>query len=126
MQDARQADLMEHHHMTKQYFSDLNISELADTFCLYDEDRNDVYAIGGVDKCTVWMMCTHKVEQHPIPFLRFCKDYLRHWQKTYNYLSNYVWLGNELHVKWLKFMGAKFDKTIEVNGHKFQYFYFIN
>ena len=123
--DARELDLLECYHATHEDFAETLIRDLANTCCLYDEDTNDVFCIWGVEnEDTIWMLCTKKVEEHPIAFLRYCKEYLKGLLETYDKLDNYVWLGNPLHVKWLKWMGASFGETITLNGEPFQYFEF--
>ena len=46
--------------------------------------------------------------------------------KKEGYLKNYVWLGNDLHIKWLKWMGAEFEEPIYYgyDGQPFKEFYF--
>lgn len=123
--NARELDLQEVYHATLKDFAETPIEELKDTMCLYDEDTNEVYAIWGVSGDTaIWMLCTYRVEEHPIAFLRFCKEYLKGLLDTNPYLFNYVWLGNDLHVKWLKWMGATFCDVVVINHEPFQYFYF--
>ena len=129
--DARELDLLECYHATHEDFAETLIKDMADACCLYDEDTNDVFAIWGVSEGeAIWMLCTNKVEEHPIAFLRYCREYLKDLLDIYKYLEiydkldNYVWLGNPLHVKWLKWMGATFGKTITLNGEPFQYFEF--
>lgn len=112
-------------------FVDNTFKSLSNCMTLHDEDGR-VFAIGGVEPditCgriygLVWMLCTTRVEEHPIAFLRYMKRVLVFTFKTspYTRLSNQVWLGNTLHVKWLKYMGAHMlDKT--ANG-QLQYFEF--
>ena len=129
MWGARRKDLEEFWIPQHQSIHDLNIEELARTLCLYDEDTNEVYCIWGIEDDgvldrVIWMLCTKKVEEHPIAFLRYCKTYLKDLLDTKPLMWNYVWLGNELHVKWLKWMGATFGETTTINGEPFQYFYF--
>lgn len=50
---------------------------------------------------------TERVEQHKITFLRFTKRLLEDYLKRYAVLGNRAWLGNQLHIDWLTWMGAK-------------------
>ena len=126
---ARPDDLLECYHVTQESFEDTLINDLSNTYCLYDADGMDVYAIWGVDKeeieSVIWMLCTKRVEENPVTFLRYCRNYIKRLLDQYPLMHNYVWLGNDLHVKWLKWMGAKFGETIIINGEPFQYFYFM-
>lgn len=119
-QHARQRDLLEWQLGTTENFSDTLMSDLANTDCLIDKDTNKVFAIGGIDGDVIWALCTYRVEEHPISFLRACGRIKKEWVKWQ--VHNYVWLGNALHVKWLKFIGAIFGKTIQINNEKFQHF----
>lgn len=128
--NARSEDLKEFWIPTHEKFVDSYIEDFSKTLCLYDEETNDVYCMWGVEDIgeiddIIWMLCTNIVEQHPVAFLRFCKEYLKGLLEDHKILVNYVWLGNDLHVKWLKWMGAKFGETIIINGEPFQYFYFM-
>ena len=98
---------------------------------LIDTDTNRIYGMGGV--CTevvgtfpvVWLLCTDEVEKHPTAFLRFAKSYNDKWTQKYKVTTNWVWLGNDLHVKWLKWMGAIFlGSPFLINGGTFQRFEF--
>lgn len=122
-QTARPLDLKEWELGLAYPFSKCEITALEGTDCMCDTDTGEVYAIGGVDGDTVWVLCTSAVERHPIPFLRFCKTYGKQvWLPSTKVLYNYVWNGNPLHVKWLKWMGATFKETITFNNETFTCF----
>ena len=98
---------------------------------LIDAKTNEIYGMGGVSAPAVgtfpivWLLCTKEVEKHPVAFLRFAKAYNDKWTEKYKVTTNWVWLGNDLHVKWLKWMGAIFLGTpFIINGEKFQRFEF--
>lgn len=85
------------------------------------DNHGDLYAIGGVNSNgLVWMLCTKSVERNKIRFLRYTKELLEDTIKTIPRLYNCVWLKNDLHVKWLKWLGATFG----VSQGGFQYFEF--
>ena len=71
-------------------FKDLPISSLLKSgcLCLVDNETNEVYALGGCEDNIVWMLCTTRVENNKIKFL-----------------------------KWLEWMGAKFIKETETETH---------
>lgn len=108
---------------------ELPIDDFIDADVLYDDKTGEVYAVGGINygyvKPVVWMLCTTRVEEHPIKFCRYIKKYLHVYLLPHtSYLWNFVWLGNELHVNWLKWMGARFFEAQLVNGEEFQRFEF--
>lgn len=127
MKHARSLDLAEVKYATGLSFEEHSLRDLAGTLALVDKtDR--VYAIGGYDKNhVVWMLCTTRVEENKIKFLRFIKKYYQDVIDKEGWLYNYVWLGNELHVKWLEYMGAEFfsGETHVWNGQLFILFNFI-
>lgn len=98
---------------------------------LIDAETNKIYGMGGVSGATVntfpivWLLCTNEVEKHPVTFLRFIKAYNDKLTEKHKVTTNWVWLGNDLHVKWLKWMGAIFLGTpFIIHGEKFQRFEF--
>lgn len=118
MAHARSEDLQEVLVGSGRNFADCPLSELvaAGNLCLVDTEEDCVHAIGGLNGDIIWMLCTDKVEQHPIKFLRFTKACLKELLEDKKVLYNTVWKGNQLHVKWLKWMGAEFIKEIN-NTH---------
>ena len=109
-------------------FTDLPLSEFDSCRSLVDEDNN-VFAIGGIVADMdgygyVWMLCTTRVEQYKITFLRYTKRLLK---STFSLgfctcLRNKAWIENKLHIKWLTWMGAIWsDKT---DDPRFRYFTF--
>ena len=63
------------------------------------------------------MLCTTRVENNKIKFLRYTKALLKEVLKGVPYLYNAVYKKNKLHVKWLEWMGAKFIKETETETH---------
>lgn len=116
----RQEDRLEWYYASGCSFGLTSIKELYNAICLYDDETHKVYAIGGIDANLIWVVCTTEVDKHPIKFLRFCKPFFEKWVK--HPVTNYVWLKNKKHVSWLKWLGAKFDKYVEINGQPFQKF----
>lgn len=131
MEAKRPADVREVEIMNNIDFYDIPAADYADAQVLVDEN-NEVYAIGGVQSHVtdgvqlnyVWMLCTGMVERHQMKFLRATKKLLDDYLEKYTHLENFVWLGNEQHVKWLKWMGANFHDVVKVNNEDFQLFVF--
>jgi hypothetical protein len=128
MQHKRPKDVREIEIINNCPLGEIPVLNYADATVLVDDDDN-VYAIGGVQQADVnlhivWMLCTDRVEKHQITFLRTVKELLVRYLEKYNHLENVVWLGNEQHVKWLKWMGAKFFDVHKINGEDFQSFMF--
>lgn len=131
MEAKRPADVREVEIMNNLDFYDIPLADYADAEVLVDEN-NEVYAIGGVQTVVendfqlhyVWMLCTGMVERHQLKFLRAAKKLLNEYLEQYTHLENFVWLGNDQHVKWLKWMGAKFFDRTKINNEDFQLFVF--
>ncbi len=131
MESKRPADVREVELMNGCDFYDVPVVDYADATVLVD-DNDEVYAIGGVQEVVedgfklnyVWMLCTGMVERHQTAFLRAARELLKTYLDKYTHLENWVWLGNEQHVKWLKWMGAYFYDIQQVNGEDFQCFVF--
>ena len=120
--NSRPLDLLEAELMHDTKFSNLPIEDFMDAWVLRDEDK--VYAIGGIKDHVVWMMCTKAVEENPIKFLRFIRRYYRDTISEHKMLWNYALKDNELHINWLKWLGATFHDEIDVKGKTFVRFIF--
>jgi len=64
----------------------------------------------------IWMMATEELLEYQIKFLRRSRVYIELVQKEFSILHNVVDARNELHIKWLKFMGFKFIQRHENFG----------
>lgn len=118
MANARPEDLQEVLIGSGRHFEDCTLAELveAGNLCLVDTEDDSVYAIGGIaNENVIWMLCTSKVEKHFVKFLRYCRETLRYLLEDKKILYNNVWKENELHVKWLKWMGAEFLKETDTH-----------
>jgi hypothetical protein len=129
MSCVRDEDLEEIYHATDgQRFKDVGVAHISEAQCLYDADSGDIFAIGGIEANWVWMMCTTHVmkQENQTAFLRFMRKHLEYTLRMHSFLTNYVWGGNKVHIKWLEWMGAKFKKedTRLIHGEPFIRFYF--
>lgn len=52
-----------------------------------------------------WMLASPTLSKIKKKFLRECKAYVFHMLEAYEYLENYVWADNEVHIKWLEWLG---------------------
>lgn len=59
---------------------------------------------------TVWLIGTPRLEEIPWEFAKQSRRYLDEMfaARHYRVVRNYVYLKNETHVRWLKWLGAKF------------------
>ena len=71
----------------------------------------------------VWMVATDDIYQHQITFLRNSKRALQDLSKDYLVLFNCVDARNEVHIKWLKWMGFTFINKHENYGAEKRLFY---
>lgn len=55
-----------------------------------------------------WMLLTNAVEDHKIEFLRWSKEIVKILLEAYPAITNFLYAKNELHVKYLDFLGAQF------------------
>lgn len=69
----------------------------------------------------VWMLGTDELTANPKAFLRKCKERFSDLFIE-PLLCNYVHANNEAHIRYLKWMGADFGGTVELDGHLFYYF----
>lgn len=128
-QNARELDVLEvaiQHPTCPVQMWDYEIVE--GSMVAVSDDGKTVYAVGGVERdispCSVWMLCTNAVHDCPVEFLRFTKTIYQIWINGNGHMWNYVWLGNDLHVNWLKWLGAEFSHKVIINNEVFQKFDF--
>jgi hypothetical protein len=64
----------------------------------------------------IWLLGTQGIERNPITFLRHSKSALTELFEAgpYDFLYNYTYAKNQLHHKWLKWLGFKFLRTVEI------------
>lgn len=79
-------------------------------------------AIFGITPCNehfgaVWMMGTNQITKIHREFLRNCRDWLPVLHQKYPLLGNVVYAKNDIHIKWLKFMGFHFIKKHKSLGN---------
>jgi len=68
----------------------------------------------------IWMCGTDVLEDHSITLVRYARKWVEELSLSYYCLGNVVWAGNKTHVRWLRFMGFKFDSTpLRVNDQEF-------
>lgn len=128
MNHARPLDIKEAELTGDTPFHELELSEFKDTYVIVDE-QDRVYAIGGINygyiKPVVWMLCTIRVEERPVEFLRYAKVLLKNFMSQHTHLWNLVWLGNPVHIKWLEWMGARFYEERQCKDETFRRFEFV-
>ncbi len=56
-----------------------------------------------------WLLGTDKVRDCPITFLKSCKKYVIGMLELFPHLQNYVDARHEVAIRWLKWLGFKFD-----------------
>lgn len=60
---------------------------------------------------------------HCTSLLRECREILKRQVDEYQYLTNACWSKNEVHVKWIKWLGFKFEGEDIRNGETFLHFH---
>lgn len=88
------------------------------------DDKNNTIAMYGVTKynddiCVIWLLASNLINEHRMYFLRNCKKYFYEMVKNYKKAVNIAYCGNYLHIKWLKWLGADFKNSFDINNHLF-------
>lgn len=93
-------------------------------------DTGEAVALAGVagrngSYATAWMVTTDWVYSHPLPFLRRSGEVLTELfdRSGCHVFTNLVDSENELHRRWLTWLGAEWDEPTELNGHTFHRFF---
>ncbi|MAK29815.1 phage protein Gp13 family protein [Acinetobacter sp.] len=71
----------------------------------------------------VWLLGTNKIKDIKIQFLRESKKHLQEQEQDYDVIANYVDVRNEVHIKWLRWLGFNFIRKIESHGAEQRPFY---
>ena len=70
-----------------------------------------------------WMMCTDEAYRYQYSLVKWGKEIVAEMLNQTPYLSNIVDARNEVHIKWLKWMGFTFTgNEFEINGYPFLHF----
>lgn len=72
---------------------------------------------------SIWLVASDDIHQYQMTFLRHSKPVLTVLEQNYLALHNYVDARNELHIKWLKWMGFTFINLHQHHGFKQLPFY---
>jgi hypothetical protein len=67
----------------------------------------------------IWMLATPLLERFPKSFIREGKAWIEKQHDKYPALCNWTWAENDLHVRFLRFMGFAFGKPVQVRGTTF-------
>lgn len=100
--------------------------------CVYADDGTPLMAYGFIandlDKpYTVWAICTHHVDdkEYKRLFITESKRIIAEMMKSLPDVTNVVWDENKLAVRWLRFVGAEFDRdSVQYSNKKFLKFKF--
>lgn len=103
------------------------------TYVIFNKEGVNV-ALAGINPhddmtAQIWMIATDDLEKHGIEFLRNCRAFVKEITLGYGLLYNWVMEENEVHVKWLKWLGFTFIKrhpTFGAAGVPFLTFVRIN
>jgi hypothetical protein len=61
-----------------------------------------------------WMLATDDLKKIRKSFLRECRSYVQRMHEKYPVLINMVWLKNEVHIQWLRWLGFEFDAPTQM------------
>ena len=75
------------------------------------------------DAGSIWLCATDDIEKYQMTFLRNSKQVLKQLQQEYLVLHNFADARNELHIKWLRWMGFSFINKHEQWGFEQRPFY---
>ena len=68
----------------------------------------------------IWMVGTPLIEQYAFRYARHARRKVdKEWHAKWPCLWNMAWADNDLHVRWLEYMGFKFLRRVEHRGHSF-------
>lgn len=95
------------------------------TLTIVDSDDVPIAMLGVgqiLDMAYIWMLGTDSVRDASYPFLKASRKITQSLTKPYGATFNFVHQENETAIKWLKFCGATFIRTIHFSNHPFYEF----
>ncbi len=69
----------------------------------------------------IWLLGTSAIERYPMTFLRHSREVLGQLYGRYTLLYNFTFVENEMHHRWLKWLGFVFLRKVELTPDKFFY-----
>ena len=66
-----------------------------------------------------WLLATDDIRQIGVRFIRGSRPIVDDWLTRYEVLENFVHAGNEISIRWLKWLGFDLQETITVNNEPF-------
>lgn len=97
--------------------SGLKLSQVPLVIC--NEDNKVVAMLGVVPNGligSIWMVGTNDLKKISLSFLRHSKQAFKVLKNNFQVIHNYVDARNELHIRWLKWMGFSFIKKHQQYG----------
>lgn len=73
--------------------------------------------LGGVG--VPWLISTIHVQKHPRAFLQVCKPEVQQMLTRHHHLMNYVDARNTAAIRWLKWLGFKFEPAAPYGARRF-------
>lgn len=98
--------------------------ELSEKCYTWTIDDKPTMILGVCEGGVVWAMGTDDMLKEKIYFLKEAGKYIKDFLEGYDKIYNYVYVNNEVHIKWLRGVGFDFaDEPVTLkNGEKFIYF----
>lgn len=73
----------------------------------------------------VWMLASDDIHLFSKTFIKHCRKYLRALVRNHGSLFGAVWVTNDVHVKWLGWLGATWGSDFQTTtGETFRHFKF--
>jgi hypothetical protein len=71
----------------------------------------------------MWLLATDLIKHESVArgFIKGCRQNIIDMKKGYKYLTNYTHVDNEIAIRWLKWVGATFEKPKQI-GYSGEYF----
>lgn len=105
----------------------LEIAFKQDDVTLTALDKDDVpfamFGVGQVEGLAyIWLLGTDGLPDNAYQFVKASKKYVKTLSKPYDCVFNFVHKDNKLAIKWLRFCGAKFIRSLEFSSQPFYEF----
>lgn len=92
--------------------------------------NGDLVCIFGIGKINLlggaahpWMLATDDINKYWFSFVRRSIEVVNKWKTEHKWMQNFVHVENDLSIKWLKWLGFKFKKPIQISNNEDAIFY---
>lgn len=92
----------------------------------YNDEPIAMFGVGNLNSYNyIWLLASEEFSNHKRDILKYSKYLLKEITKPYDFVFNVVHEENKTAIRWLKWMGVKFIRKININNEPFYEFIYV-